>query len=298
MVAPERLSALLDVVQRIDRVETRERAPLLLGAAAAIDRVAFYRKDGRALRILRSPSELRERREVTVREALRQSWKVIIEDLELLRSQHMTHQPMLGTILVGDGREIALPEEMGVGCGDVSLITYSPPYLNHIDYTEVYKVELWLLGFVGTKEQMLSLRKQTLRSHASIGITPASPKLPQRVEQAVSLASASIAGSEKNWHRAFPKLAIAYLEDMNTSLKRQFQLLRPGGRAVCVVANSAHGTKQQRVPVAVDLFVAELAESVGFEVEQFIVARQLPRRDHLNRFLRETALVLRRPTAS
>jgi DNA modification methylase len=31
---------------------------------------------------------------------------------------------------------------------DFDLILTSPPYPNNIDYSEVYKLELWLLGFI------------------------------------------------------------------------------------------------------------------------------------------------------
>ncbi len=75
----------------------------------------------------------------------------------------------------------------------------------------------------------------------------------------------------------------------------QYELRRPGDYCVCVVANSPHGTQQRRIPVAVDLFLTAIAESAGFEIERLLLARQLRRRDRLNRFLRETVIVLRRP---
>jgi len=44
-------------------------------------------------------------------------------------------------ILAGDGRTLQIPE---LGGKAFDLIIYSPPYLNNIDYSEVYKLELWL----------------------------------------------------------------------------------------------------------------------------------------------------------
>jgi hypothetical protein len=169
-------------------------------------------------------------------------------------------------------------------------MVYSPPYLNHIDYTEVYKVELWLLQFVATQQAMLDLRKQTLRSHASISVTAAHPILPADVARALEIAVAAVTATGTKWHRHFGILAHAYLADLSQTLERQYELLQPGGRAVCVIANSAHGSSQHRVPIAADLFIAALADAIGFQVEQFLVARQVRRRDHLNRFLRETVL--------
>lgn len=294
----DRLSALLDMVLRIRQLEIPECAPLLLGVAAMAERVALYRKDGRALRILRSPDELRDRLAASVKEALHRSWSAIVEDVEALHSQRMSRHIRPGVVVTGDGRAMSALDELTIGTQDVSLIVYSPPYLNHIDYTEVYKIELWLLGFVHSQKEMLALRKQTIRSHASIGISPATPLLPIDVEQAVAEANECVSISDSSWHRAFPRLFRAYLADMQLSLIRQYELLRPGARAVCIVANSAHGSKHQRVPVAVDLLIARLAEDLGFEVERFVVARQLLRRDHLNRYLRESVIILRRPSAS
>lgn len=295
MIAPERLSALLDAVQRIKGLDVPERDLLLLGVASAVERVSFFRKDGRALRILRTPAELSDRHSTTVYDALQRTWSMMVDDLQSL--QNCRREVGVGPCFVveGDGRTLCLPADPALTPNTVSLITYSPPYLNHIDYTEVYKVELWLSGFVQSREEMLAIRKRTLRSHASIGVATTKPNLPDRVGQALELATASVAVSDKPWHRNFGRLALAYLTDMRASLERQFELLRPGSHCVCVVANSAHGTKNQRVPIAVDLLLASLAESVGFDVERIVVARRMRRRDHVNRFLRESAIMLRRP---
>ena len=47
-------------------------------------------------------------------------------------------------------------------------VPYSPPYLNCIDYTEVYKLELWLLELVKTQAEFRQVRLGTLRSHPSV----------------------------------------------------------------------------------------------------------------------------------
>lgn len=297
LIDPGRLSELLDSVQRIQLLNIPERDLLLLGVAATIERVSFYRKDGRALRILRSPKHLYERNSRTVTESLRQIWSLFASDLRALSGGHLRRPAGRATILQDDGRLMPHTGTLGVGQGDVDLMLYSPPYLNHIDYTEVYKAELWLLGFVRTRQQMLSLRKQTFRSHASVRVDHANPNLSDNLARAVDAATKAIIISKDSWHQNFGRLCLAYLADMQSALHRQYALLRPGSQSICIVANSAHGSKQSRIPVATDLFVASLAETVGFHVEQILIARQLRRRDHLNRFLRESAIVLRRPSA-
>lgn len=294
---PSRLKELLNAVHRVKAVDLPEQAPLLLGIAAATERIGYFRRDGRALRILRGTSDASDRIGLTVADALRTTWYMIAQDLEILEPRRNDRLATFGRVIIDDGRALTSPA-LSAFRGEVELIAYSPPYLNHIDYTEVYKVESWLLGLIKSQSEMLAQRRRTLRSHASIGISPSSPPLPKDVEEAVLLASDMIINHGSAWHRSFQRLTFAYLEDMHLSLQQQFSFLRAGGRAICVVANSAHGAKDYRVPVAVDIWIARLAEAAGFHVERFAVARQLARRNHINRFLRETAIVLRRPEVS
>jgi hypothetical protein len=48
LIPPQRVSALVDAVDRIETVAEPERDLLLLGVAAAVERLAFFRRDGRA----------------------------------------------------------------------------------------------------------------------------------------------------------------------------------------------------------------------------------------------------------
>jgi hypothetical protein len=59
-----------------------------LGVASVAERVSFYRKDGRALRILRSPGELKGRTGLNIAMALRQIWSTFEEDLQNLGKFH------------------------------------------------------------------------------------------------------------------------------------------------------------------------------------------------------------------
>ena len=42
------------------------------------------------------------------------------------------------------------------------LTVFSPPYLNSFDYTDVYNVELWMLGYLQTSSSNRPLRQSTL----------------------------------------------------------------------------------------------------------------------------------------
>ena len=52
--------------------------------------------------------------------------------------------------------------------GEIDLIITSPPYLNSRDYTDIYMLELKVLGLINSHEELRVLRKNTLRSHVQV----------------------------------------------------------------------------------------------------------------------------------
>ena len=89
-----------------------------------------------------------------------------------------------------------------------------------------------------------------------------------------------------------------YFDDMYQSLRRQMDVLRPGGWIFCIVGNSLHGPRdnpEARVPVAADLIIALISHALGLEMKAIQVARHLTRRTPDYGFLRESILVMRKP---
>jgi hypothetical protein len=70
------------------------------------------------------------------------------------------------TVLRGDART-ALGQ---VDRADVAI--FSPPYPNSFDYTDVYNLELWMLGYLRSGEDNRALRQDTLRSHVQLKWKP------------------------------------------------------------------------------------------------------------------------------
>jgi hypothetical protein len=90
------------------------------------------------------------------------------------------------------------------------------------------------------------------------------------------------------------RLIKGYVDDMLISLRHQFARAKPGAHVVCVVGNSLHGNKVT-TPVATDLFIAALAQEVGFEVERLQITRHTQRRSRQHP-VRESIIIMRRPT--
>ncbi len=256
---------------------------LLLGLAGAIEPLSRIRRDGRALRII-------ERQRAQIIPTLTAQWQAIADDCQA--TAIACPQPGIPLLLEGDGRQ---PQKLGILPSSVDLVLTSPPYPNNIDYSEVYKLELWMLGFIKDSVDFLSLRRQTFRSHP----TCANPAPTQDFSDAIAK------GTLKN--TLHPILARAasdparlrifkgYFSDLWTTMKNVFTCLKPGGHAVFVVGNSLHGTKDGAYLLPTDLVIAQMAAPLGFHVANTIIARNLRRRLTGNHFLRESLVILTRP---
>ena len=284
---PLRLRCLLGYRDKIKRVarDTPEEKLLLLGLAAALEGLSGMRKDGRALRFV---SRMHGQ---TPREALRDRWNHMLRTLELMHSENAVVNP--ARVVGGDARDL---RAAGVGGSEeFDLIIYSPPYLNNIDYTEVYKIELWMLGIVESQQEFRELSESTLRSHPRAKLSDSQRlNLPTELPPVVRDVIAALPEDGRAWRS---ELFTAYAEDMLVALESQFLALKPGGRCVCVVGNSLHGGRAGNVPVATDLMIVGAAQSLGYLVNRIYVVRHLRRRDRESSpFLRESIIVMEKPS--
>ena len=263
---------------------TPSHEALILGLASAIEPLSRTRKDGRALRIVTKPR-------TTISSVLTARWNSIIEDVGLM--QHSLGSVPIPEVLLGDGRR---PASRGIPLNSQDLVYTSPPYPNNIDYTEVYKLELWLLGYVTNASEFLQLRRQSFRSHPTSGLEdPCKDFIVAsrrgRLGSLLSPIVARIADLKVPWRR---RVLLGYFSDLWTTLEECHRVLRHDGHAVFVVGNSLHGAATNPYLIPTDLVLGAIAEKVGFRVERTIAARPLRRRLSGNHFLRESLVVLRR----
>jgi DNA modification methylase len=288
---PDSLTQMLRLRSAIDQAEMAgahkldvDLARLCLGAS--IEPSSFLRRDGRALRFVpdKQPTN-------PVAEFLRRAEQI---DDDLPRRG----LPLTGAMKLGDGRQLRPGPPKP---GSIDLVIFSPPYPNNIDYTEVYKLEAWLLGFISTQEQFREQRVRTLYSHPSImrapdNVTVDSAARPDQ-ERAL-LAPLLEAVPDDRYQVARREMLTGYVRDMRQTLEACFTALKPGGNLVYVVGNSAHGSGAGTVIVAADLLIARLATHAGFDVQSIEVARRLRRRRIESEFLRESVVFAKRPGRS
>jgi SAM-dependent methyltransferase len=277
-----RLLAIRDAIMSDGNSATHQA--LLLGLAAAIEPLSHTRKDGRALRLVERPRQV-------VSQILLAKWQSMAGDIRQMQKERQNLNGV--SVIAGDGRR---PLRYGIQPESIDLIVTSPPYFNNIDYSEVYKLELWLLGFIKDGNAFLQLRKGTFRSHPTSYLTESEEGFLKclstgSLQRAFSPILSKLDTNDEKWRR---KLFIAYFSDIASALQQYLVVLKTGGRALVTVGNSLHGGKYAPYVVATDLLIAELARSQGFIVEEISVARPLKRRLSGNHFLRESVIAIRK----
>lgn len=230
--------------KRINEVkDERVRNFLLLALIDTSSRVANVVKVGGSLRKQKKP-------EMPVKKLFLGKAKKMVLDLK--RASPKGPEP---EVFEGDARIVRLEE------GSVGAVITSPPYLNKIEYTSVYKMELGLF-----------FREQETRLRAHI----------------------QDRATGRDFATKMPLVAKAYFEDMEKVLKNMLFYLRPGGRAVVVVGGGCFPYET----VESDDELVGIAERMGFrKVDKVVARRVLCMRNRTTKVgtVRESVLVLEKP---
>lgn len=160
-----------------------------------------------------------------------------------------------GKVLRGDSRKLLET------VGKVDQITCSPPYPNSFDYTDVYNVELWMLGYLSSFDDNRELRQSTLSSHVQISRDfAAAPRCPRLDRMMRALRRAE----ETLWDSRIPAMVGSYFADLQGMMRTCAQLLPSKGQAWFVVGDSQYAG----IHVQVAKILADIAPSVGLNVER------------------------------
>jgi len=256
---------------------------LLLGLSAVLEAASKARKDGKGLRITRKGRPVR-----AVREVLKERWERMLRQLRALQAVRPLARQAQARMIRGDARRLPLP------AASADLVVCSPPYLNSFDYTEVYKLEIWLLDFVDSIEAWRNMQARTLRSHVSVPVPNGNYRLQfEPLDRLLEI----VTGRDL-WHPRLPAMFRGYFDDMYLALCEQARVLKPGAFSVIVIGNSSYA----QVPIPTDVLLARIAELAGFAIHEVHVARhvltssqQLARYNGARpRLLRESVIVLRK----
>lgn len=251
---------------------------------SSIESVSKLRRDGRALRFYPNKPTL------SPEAAFRTRAQAVLADLRARESGDAAVAK--SRVVLGDARDINELEDKRSLFGR---IVFSPPYPNNIDYTEVYKLENWIIGAWDTEQDMRLQRLATLRSHPSVSFPDDYSYLTSNVATEVASLIDPLLDCipDDRYTRGRHQLIQGYADDMWRVLKGCRARISSDGRLYCVVGNSVHGGTGENFVVAADVLIGRLAELAGWSVSEVRIARRLTRRTTVSDYVRESIVVLR-----
>lgn len=149
------------------------------------------------------------------------------------------------------------------------LIVFSPPYPNSFDYTDIYNVELWTLGYLSSSSDNTRLRRSTVHSHVQIRRVAEVPMYFSPI-----LRAAVEALQEKRellWDIHIPEMVLGYFRDLERILVESLRLVTERGKVLMVVGDSRYAG----ILIDVPAILVELARSIGFKKTQIFEVRKM-----------------------
>lgn len=282
----EVMDGLLDIKFSIGNIEDKKYQELFnIALASILLEVSNLFRNGKCLSYKKGWAEKTKiSRSETHSIFLKKLESIFRQDITTLSSSPKSKLNNADFCFLGDVRK----NIFNVEDNSVDLVITSPPYLNSRDYTDIYMLELKVLGLVRNFEELRKLRKQTLRSHVQIKYDDLEllnyrhlVKVVREIEDKV----------EKYWNNSLLNMIKGYFLDMDILLEQINKKMKPGKKAFINVANSAY----YGVEVPVDLIICEIAEMRGFKVLEIRKARDLKtssQQSKLIKNLRESVIVL------
>jgi hypothetical protein len=241
-----RLAGLLDAIGEIESVEIRRFYRVILGGI--LTEVSNIVINGKGRRYRRNWKE-RPRDASSVLKLFATRAHNAIDDVRSFEDR----SEVSAKVKLGDARETN-PRKRH------DLSVFSPPYPNSFDYTDIYNLELWMLGYLNGSEENRKLRRKTLSSHVQLQRDfaqppPGSTELDSTVDHLKGI-------RDDLWNPWIPEMVGGYFADMMKVLRNVHRNLKAKRRCCIVVGDSRYGG----VLVPTAKILAELTESNGWKV--------------------------------
>ena len=184
---------------------------------------------------------------------------------------------------LGDARKLIkdLPDET------IDLVITSPPYLNSRDYTDIYRLELWILGYISKYEEERKIRGAALTSHVQIDLEDTPFPNIKELKSYLSFLHKLNGGL---WNKNIPNMIKGYFYDIQNILRDVKSKLTMGAKMYINVSNSAYGGRICEV----DLIISKIAQNLGYKLIEIRLARYIKSssQQELNEKIRESIIVL------
>jgi hypothetical protein len=149
------------------------------------------------------------------------------------------------------------------------LAVFSPPYPTSFDYTDVYNIELWTLGYLTDSDANRRLRTSTLCSHVQLGREfPQAPTGSEALDCTLRLLGER---SVDLWDRRIPAMVGGYFSDLLLVLDQLSGHITRAGSVWMVIGDSRYAD----VKIEAGKIIAELSDQVGWKVDSLESCRSM-----------------------
>ena len=244
-----RISAIRSSIDQIESEDHRRLFSVLLGGILVSVSNVLVTGKGRRYR-----GRWRERKSLptSVDEAFFAASRKAISEIH----RYANREELAYRLVRGDSRS-ALKR------GSWDLAVFSPPYPNSFDYTDVYNIELWMLGYFESMACNRALRQATLSSHVQVAREFAAP--PKGSAKLKATVGRLTDARPLLWDRRIPEMVGGYFADLMRVIGRVQRRMNPGGSAWLVLGDSRYAG----IRIATADIVAELAVASGWRIRSF-----------------------------
>jgi len=253
-VFKENLKDILKIRTKIFNIKNKKvKNFFIIAMTSILDDVGYAKKDGNGLKY---PKNKKPVKFIT---KFSEKIDLMIDDIIQSKNKNVKGS----RAILADSRNISTKGLKRIK-GKVSLVVFSPPYANCFDYSEVYKLELWLSGCVNNYKDLINIRNKSLSSHLNKNLS--SYEEYNLLKKDLEKLNKKIIWSSKISH-----MLNGYFCDMEKILKNSFDILSKNGYCVIVVGNSAYGGHI----IETDVLLSKIALKIGFLNAEINIARKL-----------------------
>lgn len=259
-------NGIFDIVNEIDSVCVGDlekyKSLLKVSLATMLPEISNVFRNGKCLSYRKNWKENKYSRKQVHNLFIKQTKDIIVNDLKKVNFTTKVDNSN-GNLLYGDSRS-------GINSNGhkIDLVITSPPYLNSRDYTDIYRLELWMLGYVSSYEGERKLRKKALTSHVQIQLPKVDYPEVESLKEAIEFLEKD---DTELWNKNIPNMVRGYFNDIQNLLLDLKGKLNKDAKLFINVSNSSYANHI----IEVDKIIAEAAELIGYECEEIRIARKI-----------------------
>ncbi|MCW8896839.1 MAG: site-specific DNA-methyltransferase, partial [Flavobacteriales bacterium] len=280
-------NGIFDIIEVIDSLcingSMKYKGLLRISLASILQEISNVFKNGKCLSYKKNWREKKYTRKQVHDLFINHLTDIVLPDL---KKSHLKKCINTENIILGDSRK-AISEINK----KIDLVITSPPYLNSRDYTDVYRLELWMLGYINTFNKERKQRSQSLVSHVQIPILDVPFPSIKELKDVIKFLESDKAIL---WNKEIPKMIKGYFNDIEGILKELKKKLNPNAKVYINVSNSAYSN----YVIEVDIIISKIAELLGYSCEEIRIARLIrtsnQQKKHIDTSkMRESIIVLK-----